>query len=370
MPIISFIIVICVLILVHELGHFLFAKKAGVRVDEFGIGFPPRIFGKKIGETVYSVNALPFGGFVKIFGEDGVESAEQAGNTRAFSVKPKSVQAAILAAGVLFNFLFAWFLISLGFSFGLPTAVNDRWQNSIQNQRLLITDVLPDSPAEKAGLKAGDEILSIGISEDASKSGKSYFQSLTVDAARKLIAETGGREFEITYGRAGKFDGNFLTAEKGVVGDDRYGIGIAMEKVGILKLPFYSAITEGFRATMNMTVSVFRAITDLVGRTLTGHGNLSNIAGPVGMINLVAEAQKMGFSYLITFSAMISINLAIINLIPFPALDGGRLFFLLIEKLRGKKLKPAVTETLNKIGFGLLVALLVAVTYHDIVRLF
>ncbi len=165
MNILIFLVILALLVLVHEFGHFIVAKKNGVRVDEFGLGFPPRIFGKKIGETMYSLNAVPFGGFVKIFGENAESLETPEGivedKSRSLAHKSKLVQAAVLAAGVSFNVIFAWLIISLGLVTGLPTAVDSTNALQVKDARVVISSVLAKSPAEIAGLKPGDILLSL-----------------------------------------------------------------------------------------------------------------------------------------------------------------------------------------------------------------
>ncbi|HZT36243.1 MAG TPA: site-2 protease family protein, partial [Nitrososphaera sp.] len=164
MPIIIFIIILGILVLSHEAGHFVVAKLSGMKVEEFGFGFPPRLWAKKYRGTEYSINLIPFGGFVKIYGEDGLESEHEAHGSGSFTSKPRHLQAAVVVAGVVCNFLLAWGLVSLGYVIGLPTSVDAvPAGQTIQNQKLVISLVEQGSPAEKAGLKSGDEIVSLSV---------------------------------------------------------------------------------------------------------------------------------------------------------------------------------------------------------------
>ncbi len=360
MTIIIFFIILALLIVSHEFGHFIVAKKLGIRVDEFGLGFPPKILSFKYGETLYTFNSVPFGGFVKIFGEEpNEESINGPDSARSMFNKPKAVQAAVLAAGVTFNILLAWLLLSLGFMIGLPTPVDGAPAGAkVENVKLLITNVLSDSPAAKAGLKAGDEIVSLDETT-----------SLTPEIVQAFIAKYDQRAVKLSYRRGENLAEAEVTPM--VEGNQVARIGIAMDEVGILRLPLFRALWAGATLTAHLVVGTAAALFDFIRTIFVGGGvALSQITGPVGLIALVGDASSLGFIYLLTFTAFISINLAIINLIPFPALDGGRLLFLLIEKLKGSPIKPKVANTLNYFGFALLIFLMLAVTYSDVLKLF
>lgn len=361
MSIILFIIILAVLILVHELGHFTAAKRAGVRVDEFGIGFPPRLWTKKVGETVYSVNAFPIGGFVKIFGEDpSEESMKGRDSARSLTHKSKLIQAWIIGAGVISNLLFAWLLISVGFMVGLPYSVDDSsYGVRVENPNLTITQVMPKSPAETAGLKGGDIILTLSSGEEALTSPR-------VSATQKFIASHD--EIKLTYLRGEETKTAVIPTVEGVV-DGRRAIGISMDVVGILKLPIYEAFYVGLTTTASITISMAIGIIEFFKNIFIGQANLGEISGPVGIVGIVSDASTLGFIHLVSLTAIISINLAIINLLPFPALDGGRLFFLLIEWVKRSPIKPEVTNIANGIGFLILIAFMVFITFHDVVKI-
>lgn len=358
--VVLFVLILGILVFVHELGHFLFAKRAGVRVDEFGLGFPPRIFGKKIKGTIYSINAIPLGGFVKIFGEDQPEKPVEAAND-SFISKPKSIQAAILAAGIFFNLLFAWLLLSAGFIYGLPTPYDESLKDKMSEPKLLITGVLPNSPAEKSGLKAGDEILF------AENNGKTV-QNIDAETVSRFIASAEGKPVQILYKRGGENGTVSVEPVSGLV-PGKQAIGIAMDKIATLKLPPRLAVVQGARATYVMSENVVTGLVGFFGNVFVGKANLSSVSGPVGIAGMVGDAEKLGIPYLILFTAFISINLAALNVVPFPALDGGRLLFVLIEKIRGKPIKPKIANALNFLGFALLLLLMIVVTYHDIAKL-
>lgn len=365
MNILIFLIILAVLVLVHECGHFLVAKKSGIRVDEFGLGFPPRVFGKKIGETIYSLNAIPFGGFVKIFGEnpnDEIESGNADDQNRSMASKNRMIQATVLSAGISFNILFAWLVISVGFMFGLPTAVDSPNTVGITDAHVIVSSVMPKSPAEMAGLKVGDTLLSIkdGLSDVG--------QNITPDTIRDFIMKS-SEPLVISYRRGALDFQTTVLAKEGIVSSGK-AVGISMDMVGILKLPVHLAFWEGGVRTLDLFKTVAVNIFYFLRDAVLGRADLSQVSGPVGMVALVGDARDLGFSYLIFFTAILSINLAVINLIPFPALDGGRLFVLLIEAVKRSPIKPKLANGLNAIGFALLIILMLVVSYHDILRLF
>ncbi|HCY18037.1 MAG: Membrane-associated zinc metalloprotease [Candidatus Nomurabacteria bacterium GW2011_GWF2_35_12] len=362
MNILIFIIILLVLVLVHEFGHFFAAKKFGIRVDEFGFGFPPRLFSFKKGEIEYSFNLLPIGGFVKIFGENpDEENTFGPDASRSFINKPKYKQAVVLFAGVFANFLLAWFLFSLGFMSGLPTSVgNEPRGYSMADTHLVVVSVLADSPAEKAGLKSGDKIVYI-------KSNNLDTNYISPETVRSFVAS--GNKIEIGYLR-GK-DTIYNTVEITPQNDNgSFFIGISMDQIGIVKLPVLTAFWEGLKLDWFVTKGTVVGLYTLIKEGIEGRGSLASVTGPVGMVGIVGNAYQFGFVYLLSFSALISVNLAIINLIPFPALDGGRLFFLLIEKIKGSRLNPKFANTVNMVGFAVLIILMLLVTYHDVVKLF
>lgn len=366
MNILIFVIILLVLVLVHEFGHFWTAKKFGIRVDEFGFGFPPKIFGKKFGETEYSLNLLPIGGFVKIFGENpDEESLNGPDKERSFVNKPAWKQAIVLFAGVLSNFLLAWLLFSIGFMSGLPSSVGSAPKGYVvTDEHLVVVSVLKNSPAEKAGLQSRDKIVSVRSESDS-------LSSINPETLKSFIVSHGDKEIELGYLR-----GKETTVEKIKIMPAKSSaemaptIGIAMDQMGVVKLPVFRALWEGLALDWSVTKGTVVGLYTLIRDGLGGKGSFASVAGPVGMVGIVGNAYQFGFVYLLSFAALISVNLAIINLIPFPALDGGRLFFLLIEKIKGSRMNPKFANMANMIGFALLIFLMLVVTYHDVVKLF
>lgn len=374
MSIFIFIIILLVLVLVHEFGHFFAAKKFGIRVDEFGFGFPPKLFGIKKGETEYTLNLLPLGGFVKIFGENNeVEDRPPQGGgrsstidaSRSFSNKPKWQQAIVLFAGIFANFILAWFLFSLGFMSGLPTSVgSERAGDKLQNINLVVTSVLVKSPAENAGLKTGDKIMSL-------KSGTDSVVDINPDTLKSFVTSHANQDIEMGFTRGLSKKINFIKMiPVANVEDGEPMIGISMDMIGVAQLPFLAAFWQGIGLSWSVTKGTVVGLYTLIYDGVRGKGSFAGITGPVGMVGIVGDAYQFGFVYILSFAALISINLAIINLIPFPALDGGRLFFLFIEKIKGSQINPKVANTANMLGFSLLIILMLVVTYHDVIKLF
>ena len=357
---------LAILILVHEFGHFIVAKKTGIRVDEFGLGFPPKLFGIKKGETEYTFNLIPFGGFVRIFGENpDEESLRGPDSARSFVNKPKWIQAAVIVAGVGFNFLLAWVLTSVGFMAGLPMPTDAAPVGaSVMNEQLIITAVENNSPAEEVKLQAGDIILSLESGEEGE-----IVDTPSSEIVQNFIVGHDEEEFMLTYKRGEEIKTVALTPRRGIIGDTP-AIGIAMSSVGIVSLPPHRAVWEGGKTTVMLIGAVVVAFAGLVADAFKGTADFANLAGPVGIVSLVGDATNLGFVYLLGFVAFISINLGVLNLLPIPALDGGRLLFLFIETIKGSPMNPKIINTVHAIGFVLLILLMVVVTYNDIARLF
>lgn len=366
MNFILFIVVLGVLIFAHELGHFLVAKKCGMRVDEFGLGFPPRVFGKKIGETIYSLNWIPFGGFVKIFGENPSASPETerlaTSEERSFGKKNRGLQAAVLVAGVTFNVIFAWLLISISFVSGFPAPVGYYQGVSVENPRLVLTQVLINSPAARTGLQAGDAIISITAGADS-------LITLNAEAVSDFMNQHEGKEILLGYERGSEKKEVKITPVSGIV-SSRAAIGVGLDLIGVVKLPFFRALWESAKTTGALLVEITKGIGKFFYKAFTFQANFSEVAGPIGIAGLVGSAARMGFANLLGFTAFISLNLAVINLLPIPALDGGRLLFVAIETIRRRPLNPKIVNYLNGVGFALLLILMLVITYKDVIKLF
>ncbi len=353
MTILLFFVALAILILSHELGHFLAAKKSGVKVEEFGLGFPPRIFKKKKGDTVYSVNAIPFGGFVKIFGEDSTGS-----EPGSFASKPIYIRAVILAAGVFFNLVLAWVLFSLVFAVGAPTSVGDE----VADAKVTVMEVRSSSPAEKSGLIAGDQLTRFSF-------GQETLEVKTPAEAQDFVSRYKGREIKIEIVR-GKEPLIIYAIPDLNPSEGKGALGIAMDKVGLVSYPVHLAIWEGLKVTVFLTGAIVQGLIGIITDLIKGVSVSAQVAGPVGIVKLVGTASEFGFVYVLQLFAILSINLAIINFVPFPALDGGRLLFLAIEALKGSPISQKIANAANTIGFAILIGLMILITYRDVIRLF
>ena len=362
MTIILFLIILAVLVFVHELGHFTAAKYFGIRVDEFAIGFPPTIWSKQKGETKYSLNIIPFGGYVKIFGENpDDESMSGEDSARSLVNAPKWKQTIVLLAGIFMNIIFAWILISISFNIGLLTSIQDQYKNQARDVSVMVLSIAKDSPAFHAGMQEGDDIIAI-------RSDKAEVLNPGVTDVQNVIAGSNGA-IKIDYKRNNATGTASLIAESGLV-NGRKAIGISMGLVGTVQFGFFRSFYEGAKLTWFETENIAVGIYGFIASAIQGQGSaLSDIAGPVGIASMVGQARSIGISYLLGFVALISINLAVLNLVPFPAFDGGRVFVLIVEAVIRRKIKPVIVNWINITGFALIILLMLFITYHDIARL-
>lgn len=364
MTLLLFILVLIVLIVVHEFGHFVVAKWSGMRVDEFGIGYPPKIWGKKIGETEYTLNALPFGGFVKIYGEDETD-ADVLSSSRSFSARPRILQAATLVAGITMNLLLAYVIISGILIAGTPRALSPDEIPLAADARLMVADVIPGSPAAGAGLMTGDSIVSLAASDD-------LFTSADADAFLGYVgAREVGEVIDVSILRGGEVQQLEVTPVAGIIAEDpdRIALGVSVATVGTVPVPLHRAPIEGAILTWEATKATAIGLASFLASAITLQADLTQVSGPVGIAGAVGSAYSEGFTQLLSIAAIISINLALINLLPIPALDGGRLLFVIIEGIIRRPIKPAIAATVNGIGFALLILLMVVVTFSDILKL-
>ncbi len=351
LTILLFILVLAILVLVHELGHFLTARFFKIDVEEFGFGFPPRIMGWKKGNTTYTINWIPLGGFVRIKGED--QPADKSpGN---FGHKPARIRAAVIGAGVFMNLLLASLLFAICFMIGLPQIAEDLPPNArARDFNVQVIEVLKDMPAEKADVRAGDIILEIdGRDFDTVSDIQDY---VDVDEGSLHVKFRRGKE----------------TIEKDITPavSEETGkriMGVALVETALVSYPPHVALAKGVGATWfyvkEIIMSVYGWFKDLV----VSQKSDVEFAGPVGIAVLTGRVARLGFVYLLQFAALLSVNLAVINILPIPALDGGRLLFIIIEKFRGHAVRPKVEAAFHKVAFfGLmLVALLVTIKDLD-----
>ncbi len=349
-----FVIVLGILVFVHEFGHFITAKKMGMKVEEFGFGFPPRIWGKKGKDGVfYSVNWIPLGGFVKIKGEDG----ENRKDPDSFASQKAWRRAIVLVAGVVMNFLLCAVLFTFGFAIGLPQAVDQTAleQGLVKDYKVQVVSVLDDKPAKEAGIKVGDVLLAVDGQE--------------VKGVNKLLADTSSKIGQTVDYKIQR-DGQILDKDIQVVdiGDGKAGIGIGLVETGIVAYPIHQAIWQGFKLTGLLTKEIVFAFGNILKNLIIGKPLGVQVSGPVGIAVLTGQVARLGFIYVLQFTALLSLNLAIINFIPFPALDGGRLLFLAIEKIRRKPVSQKIESIVHTIGFAVLMILVIIITFQDVIR--
>jgi regulator of sigma E protease len=365
LTIIVFILILGLLVFAHELGHFITAKKAGVKVEEFGFGFPPRIFGFKKKETIYSINAIPIGGFVKIFGEDGSEPENGKKPTTskfAFFNKPIWQRALILVMGVVMNMVVAVVLLSIVHMLGIPSLVEEGQGTNYKNIQIQIVETAKNSPAENAGVKIGDSIKALSFNSEK-------VEVKEIEDVQKFVAFHLGQEITMEIKRGNE------TLLKNLIPrvdppKEEGALGIAMSKTGTVSYPWYTAILKGFETTGKMFVTMIEMFWLLVKNLILKGKMIGEVAGPVGIVVVTSQMVKLGLVYILQFAAILSINLAIINVLPFPALDGGRLLFLLIEKIKGRPMKFKTEQFANGLGFAILIGLMVIVTLRDVIKLF
>lgn len=362
MSILIFLLILLVLVISHEFGHFIVAKAFRIRVDEFAFGFPPRLFSKTFGETRYVFNALPIGGYVKIYGENPDEVIEDSDRARSFSAQKLWKQASVIIAGVVFNILLAWILVTMTYAIGTPTLVDNDMGYPVEHPQLTITGIKPGSPAEKAGVKGGDVIALL-------EEGGGAKEVTQADEVQAFLSIREGKAVHLTVTRGKSTRTLTVIPEKGIVAD-RAAIGISMDQVGILRLPIGKAIVEGARQTWVFTKLTAGGIYHFLAGIFVGKSDFKEVTGPVGIVGAVGDAAKLGFASVVMFTALISINLAVINLIPFPALDGGRLLFVIIEAIIRRPIPVRIANYTNIVGFGLLMLLMLVVTFHDVMKFF
>jgi regulator of sigma E protease len=360
MSLVIFILLLVALIVVHELGHFSVAKLFGIKVEEFGIGFPPRLIYKKVGETIYSINLLFFGGFVRIFGEDASEAGN---NPRSFANKSKWIQTAVVVAGIFCNLLFAWFILSLGYMVGMPTSREHIGIGEVRNAAPTIVAILPSSPAEKAKMIAGEVVSSITTGANVADT------PTTAQEAQDFIKTHQDESLVIkTHAQSGEEHTFVVKAAEGLV-EGKKAVGIQLDDVGVLQLPPHLAIYQGLLLTVDMTQSTAVGLMTFFSQIFRGVADFNSVAGPIGIANIGSKAVENGFSAAISLTALISINLALINILPIPGLDGGRIFIIAVEGITRRTMSPRVLTYLSFAGFGLLILLMLVVSYHDILRL-
>jgi len=386
MIIIIFIIILLTLVMIHEAGHFFAAKISGVRVDEFAFGFPPKLFSKKFGETEYIFNALPIGGYVKIHGENGGDTDPK----RSFVNKNPFVKIFILAAGVIMNIILAYVLIILATYLSHDIQVNNKDDNykkflsegRIKSEQVFIAELLPNSPASQSVLKSGSEVLDLYLNEESNSGLVLSSKKINFFNEKRNVAEiisealNGNKEQKIYQSITLVFKNKDLISTSTLAGvyglskEKKKVVGISFVETSKVKLTLLESLNIGIEKTNTYIYLTILGFKELFINIFL-NGELSqNIAGPIGMVSMVKSVSDMGFNYLLTFAATLSISLAIFNIFPFPALDGGRIVFVLYEAITRRKISEKWQTILHGTGFSILIFLMLLVTVKDILKIF
>lgn len=349
LTIIVFIVILGLLIFVHEAGHFIAAKISKVKVDEFAFGFPPRLISIKRGETRYSINLIPLGGYVKLFGEE-----EEIKKAHSFFGRPVGYRIFIVVAGVVMNFLLAIILMTIGFTVGMTPLVSDPATLSGEKvSKVMIIYVQPESPAAKMGLEQGNILNGFSSTTDLQEFTKSHL----------------GQEVNLSVEKNGQTQ-NIATK----LSDNKDApLGVGIVSITKVKQNVFVAFWTSIKETGKVVAALFIFLWDII-RSIFTTGKAGpaaeGVVGPVGLFNFTSQALKIGWIYVLQLVALLSINLGIINILPFPALDGGKVLFLSLEGIfRRKVIRQEVENIIHLIGFGLLILLILAITYRDVVHL-
>lgn len=348
MDILIFIVALSVLVLVHEFGHYFAAKFTGVRVEEFGLGLPPMIWGKKIGKTIWSLNWLPIGGFCKLEGESPEEDKK---SSTSFMYKNPWQKGLIVLGGVIMNLVLAVVIFSTVYTIlGIPETTN----------KVKVISVVKDSPAEKSGLKENDWVLSVNGTYVSKP------EELT-----KEVAKDKGEETNLLVNRDGQLiPVSVLVRENPPSGQGAMGVAISnTEMKKIAWYQFYKGIVAGFKEAYYWGKIIFGGITKMVGGLLVGKVP-SDVAGPIGMYEATTSIKKsQGILAVVHFFGVVSVNLAVVNVLPFPALDGGRIIFVIYEMITRKRANQKFEGVVNNIGMIILLSMILLITAGDIWRI-
>mgnify|MGYP000325785761 CR=1 FL=1 len=339
------------LIILHELSHFIAAKKSGLQVEEFGIGYPPRLFARKFGGTVYSLNLIPLGAFVKLPGEIG---------EGGFSSLPLFKRMIIVLAGVISFWIIAWVIFSFVFLMGIPASISD--EEFSREAKVMIVDVAKNSPAQMANLKVGDVILKV-------KTKEGEFIISKVKDFQDAIQKFKGEKVILSIERnKNVFDAEIVPRIQ--TPPNEGPVGVYIVRTEVKKYSFLQAIFEGLKTTGNWTLEVIKGYIFVIKNITKGASSQVELMGPVGIVNILYQTSQIGLNYFLNLLAIISIHLAIFNLLPIPALDGGKFLFLVIEGIRKKPINPVIEYKITALSFLILIILAILVTFKDVMKIF
>lgn len=350
--ILLFLAILSVLVLIHEWGHFAAARAFGITVEEFGFGFGPRLWGCVRRGTLYSINALPLGGFVRLKGEESglVQDPD------SFSSRSWWQKLIVIGSGVFMNIVLAVLLFTAGYAVGMPQLIDDQDGSKsvhVKNTTLQVTFVKEDSPAKRAGFKLGDVIMALNGSVPQS-----------IEEIQAFTQQHIGTSISVEIRRSG--DDLLLSVTPQLFEETgRGGIGIGIARIGIISYPIHESFILGLKATWNMTKLIVATLVNAFRQFA-----FDDFVGPVGIASYTSSVARLGIAYVIGIIAQLSISLAIFNVLPIPALDGGRAFFIILERLRGRALNSAIENAMHMLGFLVLIALMLLVTVRDIGRIF
>ncbi len=357
MTILLFVIALSLLVLVHEWGHFYAARKFGVRVEEFGFGFPPKIISTVKNGTKFVFNLFPIGGYVKIYGEGGEGTNEK----ESFASRPIWQRAVIVSAGVIMNFVLAWIFFSGAHVMGITSAVDSA---DIEGASITVIEVEKGSPAESAGIKFGDI-----VQESRIKNQESGIKIQTIQNLQELAKKNAGEEVMITLIRNGTARTLTLIPRKNPPNGSG-PLGIALEYIALKQAPIYLAPWEGLKSTYYATRGTIEGLAFTIKNLVFERRMPKEVSGPVGIFVLARDITELGKSYIFQFIAILSVNLAVLNFLPIPALDGGRVLFMIIEKIRRRAISPTREGIIHAVGFAVLILLMILVTVRDVRNLF
>lgn len=366
MAILIFIIILSILVMIHEFGHFIMAKRAEIGVEEFGFGLPPRIWGKKVKGTIYSVNWLPFGGFVRLVGEDPTDKNRDAKNS--FYTKSMWQRSLVIVAGVFMNFLLAIVIfyvvvIALGFKVSLPLLVEHKFKFVNVTRQVLISDVEDGTPAALSGIKPGESIINIEGTKVS-----------TISELQTIVRASENKQLTLTVQNPVNNKEHLVNVTPTY--SEKLNVPVLGVGLGELVVLNYDTLPQkllaGFIHSYNTVEYSFNVFGQLIGYSVKNRdiGAVSEgVSGPVGIAAITSQAVAMGPVSVLQLMGLLSLNLAVLNILPFPALDGGRFFFIIVELVTRKKVHAVLEKWVHTIGFALLLGLILLITYNDILKL-
>lgn len=364
--IIVFVIILSVLVMIHEFGHFVMARRAGIDVEEFGFGLPPRLWGKKVKGTIYSINWLPFGGFVRLKGEDPTDKAK--GDPDSFWVKKPLMRASVILAGVVMNFalavvIFYVVVAALGFKVSVPLLIEHDFKFTKEVKQVWVTDVGEGTAAKSAGILAGDSILSVEGETIAS-----------LDQLQQIVRQS--RDKKLTIVVENSVNNKQKTVETTPIFNEESGypvLGVGLSELVSLHYEtpmqkIFSGFIHSYN-TMDYSLRVFGQLISYSIRERDISAVRESVAGPVGIAAVTNQAVAFGPIAVLQLAGLLSLNLAFLNVLPIPALDGGRFFFLVVEVITRRRTHPVLEKWVHTVGFAILIGLVLLITYNDILKL-